>query len=48
MEFDGRQILGGLNHNQMRDIFQGFRVERTNEIGEEKGVKMRGAEEGYI
>ena len=32
-----RHRLGGLNHDQMRKILQGFRYEIMNDIGEEEG-----------
>ena len=36
-KLNGRQILGGFNQSQIREIFQGFKYEITNEIGGEMG-----------
>ena len=44
-KLNGRQILGGFNQSQIRDIFQGFKYEITNEIGGEMGGEV---EEGDV
>ena len=41
-DLDRRGTLGGLNHNQIRDNFQGFKYEITNEIGEDNRWELTG------
>ena len=43
-ELNGRHILGGLNHNQIREIFQGFQYEIMSEIDGERGCRIMKAE----
>ena len=42
-ELDGRQILGGFNQSQIREIFQGFKYEIMNYIAGDKGGRLRRA-----
>ena len=45
-ELNGRQILGGYNHIKIRELLQFLKYETTNDIGGERGERLRRAMSG--